>query len=74
MAITLFQLADNTTAEVLDILGGFGLKRKLESLGIRTGVKLFKVSQTTGPVILKIGASHLAVGRGMASKIIVEEK
>ncbi len=74
MAISLFQLGNNKSAEVLDVLGGFGLKKKLESLGIRVGVELLKVSQRTGPVIVKVGATQLAVGRGMASKIIVEEK
>jgi ferrous iron transport protein A len=73
MGKTLLQLKINQWARVIEVLGGQGVKDKLQSLGVRVGVNILKVSDTPGPVIVKIGKMQLAIGRGLASKIIVEE-
>jgi ferrous iron transport protein A len=73
MAKNLLQLKRNQWAKVTDILGGFGLRRKLESLGVRVGSRILKVSDAPGPVVVNVGGTQLAIGKGMASKIIVEE-
>jgi len=66
------QLQNNISARVIAIHGGMGLTRKLERLGIRVGGEIIKIDQTPGPVIVKVGRAHLAIGRGMAAKILVE--
>ena len=68
------QLEEGKTGVVVDINGGHGLVRRLESLGIRVGKKVTKVSSQflRGPVTVRIDNSQVAIGFGMARKIIVE--
>jgi Fe2+ transport system protein FeoA len=49
--------------------------RRLSNLGIREGVIIKKLSVHPffGPVIVRVGNCEIAVGRGMASSILVEE-
>jgi ferrous iron transport protein A len=53
--------------------GGWGMRKRLEAMGVYPGVVLTKVSGHLfgGPVIIRIGRMQLAVGRGMAHRIIV---
>jgi len=62
------------TGTVIGILGGRGLMRRLEALDIRPGKKVTKVSSTLfrGPVTLRVDNAQLAIGFGMANRIIVE--
>ncbi len=71
MAVT--ELKSGEKARVIDIMGGWGLLRKLDALGIRVGIKITKVSSQVfrGPVIIKVGDTEVAIGFGMAKKIIV---
>jgi len=48
--------------------------RRLEALGIRPGMKVTKVSSMLfrGPVTLRVGNAQVAIGFGMANRIIVE--
>jgi len=61
---------------VVDIKGGYGLLRRLEYLGVRVGVKIKKVSSQflRGPVIIQVGNTQVALGYGMASKILLKEE
>jgi ferrous iron transport protein A len=62
------------TGTVVGVMGGHGLIRRLDALGIRPGRKVTKLSSTlfSGPVILRVDNTQVAVGFGMARKIIVE--
>ena len=53
---------------------GHGIAGKLEALGIRQGQEIKKISDQwmRGPVLLQHGHSQLALGFGMASKVLVE--
>lgn len=70
----LTQLEEGETGLVVGIHGGYGLLHRLESLGIRVGKKVTKVSSQLmrGPVTVKIDNSEVAMGFGMARKIIVQ--
>lgn len=75
----LTHLKINQKAEVIEIIGGYGLKTRLENLGIYKGVKIKKISSRLlgGPVIIQFNNTQVAIGRGMAKKVIVnpvEEK
>ena len=74
MAITLLELKRNKRGKILEIKGGSSLVKKLEALGIRVGVKVTKINGTSSPVVIKVVRTQLAIGKGMASKIIVEEQ
>ena len=74
MRIDLTQLKPGKSVTVVELLGGHGAVRKLQSLGIRSGKRITKVSSHfwRGPQTIGIGKAQVAVGYGMAKKIIVE--
>lgn len=59
---------------VLEIRGGQDLIDRLNSLGIIPGKKITKVSSMSlrGPITIKINRTKVAIGFGMATKIIVD--
>jgi ferrous iron transport protein A len=72
--LTLAEMRTGQTGTVVGVLGGHGLIQRLDALGIRPGKKVTKLSSTLfrGPVTLRVNNSRVAVGFGMARKIIVE--
>jgi len=72
--ISLVDIKNNQKVKVTDIAGGDGLTKKLENLGIRRGAIVVKVTDRDyqGPVIVKIGHTQVALGKGMAHKVFVE--
>lgn len=72
--IDLAEMRRQEKGRVVSIQGGFGLVRRLAALGIRPGVIVTKVSSRFmgGPVIVRIGNTELALGFGMARKVVVE--
>ena len=60
---------------VKKILGGESLSKKLSIMGIYEGsIVEKKISYGRGPVIVKVGSSEIAIGRGMSAKIMVEKE
>jgi len=72
--VTLTQMRTGQTATVVGVMGGPGLVRRLDALGIRPGKQVTKVSSTLfhGPVTVRVDSCRVAVGFGMARRIIVE--
>ncbi|HEX7319279.1 MAG TPA: FeoA family protein [bacterium] len=60
--------------KVIEIQGGRGMAMKLEALEIRPGVEITKVSTQImhGPVIVGVGKAQVAIGFGIARRIIVK--
>ena len=55
------------------INGGRGMRSKLYSMGLVPGADFTVLSGSgAGPVLLRVKDSRLAIGRGMAQKIMVE--
>ena len=71
---TLVQMEIGQTGTVIAVLGGRGFVRRLDALGIRPGKKVTKISSTLfrGPVTLRVDNAQVAVGFGMARRIIVD--
>ena len=69
----LTQIRNNTKATVTKILGGYGIRTKTESMGVRVGCEIEKISsqRMRGPVVVKVGNTRVAIGFGMAKKIVV---
>lgn len=65
----------NREVSLMAVIGGQGLRRRLNDMGLSKGVK-FKVihASVVGPCIISLGNSRLVVGRGMAQKILVKEE
>ena len=59
---------------VVQIQGGHGLVNRLNSLGIRPGKRITKTSSMImrGPVTIQVDRTQIAIGFGMARRIIVE--
>ena len=73
--MNLNELKTKESATVINILGGDEVKRRVETLGIRPGKSLVKISAHfwRGPVTILLGKTKIAIGHGMANKIIVEK-
>ena len=59
---------------VVEIQGGFGLISRLNALGILPGKRVTKISSmiARGPVTIEVDRVQIAIGFGMAKRIIVE--
>ncbi len=56
---------------VIAIHGGRGIKARLASLGLIPGVKVKVLGIGPGPLIVAVKDTRLALGYGMAQKILV---
>ena len=72
--ITLTQMQIGQSGVVVQIQGGHGLVNRLNSLGIRPGKRITKISSMImrGPVTIQVDRAQVAIGFGMARRIIVE--
>lgn len=72
---TLLNIDNGKKVKILKISGGKGVRQHLQCLGIHIGdiVTLKKTSFLGGPVLLEINGYDVALGKGVASKIEVEE-
>lgn len=66
----LLALKNGEEADVVAIDSGHNLEARVERLGIRPGVRIRKLSET-GPVVVAVGNAQVALGRGMAAKVII---
>jgi ferrous iron transport protein A len=75
MPTTLDQIYENGKAKVIDIQGGAGIRQRLFQMGIHPGdiITMVRYGALRGPLLIEIHGSQVALGRGIASKIIVEE-
>ncbi|MCL0065674.1 ferrous iron transport protein A [Dehalococcoidia bacterium] len=75
MDIQLLQLRTGKAALIKQIDGGYGLKRRLTSLGIMAGQTVRRVGfgPFNGPVVVEVNRARVAIGKGMAMQVVVEE-
>jgi len=68
----LSKVAAGEKVVVLALGAGWGLQRRLADLGLTPGVEIKIISSgRPGQVVIDVRGSRLALGRGVASKIIV---
>ena len=72
--LTLHDLQPGQSGRVIQIMGGHGLAGRLNALGIRPGKRITKVSGMfmRGPMTVQVDRAQVAIGFGMAGKIVVE--
>jgi len=72
--VTVAQMRTGQTGTVVTVMGGHGLARRLDALGIRPGRQVTKISCTLfhGPITVSVDNARIAVGFGMARRIIVK--
>lgn len=72
--INLIQLGAGKSAVIVSIEAGLSVLTRLNNLGIREGIVIKKVTGLfkRGPVVVKAGRTQVALGSGMASKVMVK--
>jgi len=71
--MSLLMVNHSKKIKLTEITWGTKLKKKLQDMGLTPGVEFSIVSQTGhGPVVLDVRGTRLALGRGIVSKIFVE--
>ncbi len=74
MVKPLSDLKPGQSGIVVQIQGGHGLVNRLNALGVRPGRRITKVGSMfmRGPVTVQVDGAQVAIGFGMASRILVE--
>lgn len=72
----LTEISLDQEAEIAKISGGWVMLTRLKELGIFEGQKVKKISHVgiRGPVIVLVNRAQVAIGAGMASRILVKVK
>ncbi len=72
--ITLLSMRENETGYVAEVGGGGQLSSRLKTMGLYAGSQVTKRSpeKSSGPALVEIMGTRLALGRGMASKVLVK--
>ena len=72
----LTQIKKGESVNVVEINGGQKFRDKVDAMGLRVGSRIIKISAQvlSGPITIKIGNTKLAIGHGMAKKILVDGK
>jgi len=68
----LLEVPEGKKVVVKDIIGGYGMKKRLASLGIYPGAKIRVLKSPPGPLRVEVCKSRFALGKGMASRIFVK--
>ena len=72
--IPLTMVTPGKEVTLVSITGGRGLRAKLTDMGLNEGTRLKVLhSHRPGPCIILAGSTRLALGHGMAQKILVSE-
>jgi len=76
MLIPIDQLRSGESGIVREITGGRGMMQRLETMGVRPGKTLVKVSAIFmgGPVTVMMDGRQMAMGRGIAKRVLVEKR
>lgn len=74
MMVSLTNIKAGSKVRVVRIRGGLGIRQRLSCLGIHPGdiIVLQKSGFMRGPVLVNIHGNQVALGRGVAAKILVE--
>jgi ferrous iron transport protein A len=72
----LTDLEDGQIGIIVSITGGKKAIKRLADLGLNpgTGIKVLRKAWFSGPVQIELCGSKLVIGRGLASKIVVQLK
>jgi ferrous iron transport protein A len=70
----LLQIQPGASVRVIDFDGGVNLRSKLTQYGIYPGdrLRLLRKAPLGGPLLVECNEREIALGRGVADKIIVE--
>ncbi len=72
--LPLTHLKAGRAGKVVEFRGGKAMIHRLETRGVRLGHKITKISDQfmKGPVTVRVGHTTLAIGHGIAARVMVE--
>lgn len=72
--MTLIQAKTGQTVKIVRFKGGIGLEHKLRQLGLIPGdrARVIRHAPLGGPILVEVDGRSVALGRGVASKVVVE--
>lgn len=72
----LSEIAPGNKVKVVGYEGGCHFRQRLSDMGLRIGsdVEILRNAAMGGPVLLGIGSTRLAIGRGMAERVMVRDQ
>ena len=75
MIILLDEVHEDKKARVIEVQGGWGVRRRLGQMGIHPGdiITVLRYGALGGPILIELHGFQVALGRGIASRITVEE-
>ena len=73
--MSIIDLKNGQQGKIVAIQGGPGVSRKLGNMGIRVGSQVCNLSGhfMKGPVVVQSGRTQVAMGPGLAGKIMIEK-
>lgn len=74
METSLNEMNIGQSGHIKQITGGHGQKRHLRSMGLREGknVRIITKQPIGGPIIVDMDGNQIAIGRGMAVRVLVD--
>jgi ferrous iron transport protein A len=72
--MTLIQVKTGQTVKIKHFKGGANLEHKLRQLGLVPGdnARVLRHAPLGGPILIEVGGRSIALGRGVASRVVVE--
>jgi len=72
--VPLSSLMSGERGEVVEIVGGRGVIRRLYEMGLVPFSRVeVLISHMPGPILIKVNGSRIAIGRGIAMKVMVRK-
>ena len=68
----LIDVKENIIVLIEEILAGYRAHRFLADLGIHEGERVRVIRNDLGPIIVEIKGTRVAIGRGLAEKIVIQ--
>lgn len=70
--IPLSMLSEGEEGKIVSIMAGYGLARRLAELGFNPNTRVKVLRASSGPIVVLVRESRIAIGRGVAMRIFVE--
>ncbi|MEM0016997.1 MAG: FeoA family protein [Candidatus Korarchaeum sp.] len=70
--VPLSSLRPGERGRIISLIGGWGAISRLREMGVLPGEVVEVVSNSFGPVVIRVKGATFAIGRGLASRVLVE--